>query len=89
MVRAHIIFSGTVQGVGFRFTTQRHAQRIGLTGWVRNLPDGSVELMVEGPKQQIELLCRNIEDDFQGHVRDQRVEFSSFEGAFKDFRITR
>ena len=45
----HVIVSGLVQGVGFRYRTYLEATRIGLTGWVRNLPDGRVEALFEGP----------------------------------------
>ncbi|MBN1870715.1 MAG: acylphosphatase [Candidatus Omnitrophica bacterium] len=88
MVRAHIIFSGRVQGVGFRFTVQRLALTLGLKGWVRNLPNGSVEVLVEGAKQRIEELCRKIEDDFQGYIQDKDIEFAPAEGKFDHFRIT-
>ncbi|CQR46632.1 Acylphosphatase [Paraliobacillus sp. PM-2] len=47
-IRTHLIVSGMVQGVGFRYTTQMKAKEMGLTGWVRNLADGTVEIEVEG-----------------------------------------
>ena len=46
----HAVVRGCVQGVGFRWFVQRHAAELGLTGWVRNLPDGRVELIAEGPR---------------------------------------
>ncbi len=52
----HYFVSGKVQGVWFRANTQREARQIGLTGWVRNMPDGRVEVMSCGPKEQVELL---------------------------------
>jgi len=58
MVRAHILFSGTVQGVGFRYTTLSFAQQLSLTGWVKNLSDGSVQAVAEGPREKIEELKR-------------------------------
>jgi acylphosphatase len=48
MIRAHILVQGRVQGVGFRQFTCRVAVELGLTGWVRNLPDGRVEIVAEG-----------------------------------------
>ena len=54
MVRKHIFFSGDVQGVGFRFRASHAAKLYNLTGWVRNEWDGSVELELQGPSQDIE-----------------------------------
>ena len=55
MCRAlHVYISGLVQGVGFRFATYRHAGSLGLTGWVRNTPDGRVEALVEGERGVLE-----------------------------------
>jgi acylphosphatase len=52
--RAHVLFRGKVQGVFFRANTEGKAQELGLTGWVKNLPDGTVESVFEGPKEVIE-----------------------------------
>lgn len=48
MVRVHVVITGKVQGVGYRYHTQRFAEGLGLAGWVRNLPDGRVEAVFEG-----------------------------------------
>ncbi len=53
-VRAHVIVSGRVQGVWFRASTRDVALRLGLRGWVRNRPDGSVEAVFEGPRDRVE-----------------------------------
>ena len=55
-IRRHIYFSGRVQEVGFRFTACLLARRLGLTGWVKNLYDGSVEMEVEGEEPLIDEL---------------------------------
>ena len=55
-VRKHIIFYGRVQGVGFRYYSVYKSRQLGLTGWVRNLYDGSVEMEVQGEKQVIDQL---------------------------------
>ncbi len=88
MVQAHIIFTGTVQGVGFRFTVQRHALSFELRGWVKNLPNGSVEVLVEGPKERIEAFCRNIESNFEGYIRNKNIQFVPAQDNFKIFQIT-
>jgi len=51
--RVHVLYTGRVQGVGFRFTTHQIAQQFPITGYVRNCPDGSVELVAEGTYEEI------------------------------------
>lgn len=60
MVRKHIIFSGRVQGVGFRYTSCYLARSLGLTGWVRNLEDGTVEMEVQGDHKSIDRLTARL-----------------------------
>jgi len=62
-MRFRVFVSGTVQGVGFRAYTQRVANELGLRGWVRNLPDGRVEILVEGDE---EVLCLFIKEVWKG-----------------------
>lgn len=54
--RLHAIVTGLVQGVSFRWATRDHAESLGLTGWVRNRPDGSVEVLAEGPRARLDQL---------------------------------
>lgn len=61
MIRKHIIFFGRVQGVGFRYYSVNMALHLGLTGWVRNLYDGSVEMEVQGREESIDSLIQYIE----------------------------
>ena len=58
LVRAHVVVTGRVQGVGFRFTTVEEAQRLGVRGWVRNEADGSVEVQAEGERAAVEAFVR-------------------------------
>lgn len=61
-VRRHVWVVGTVQGVSFRAETMRMAERVGVDGWVRNLPDGQVEAVFEGVREAVETAvawCRN------------------------------
>lgn len=55
-IRKHILFYGRVQGVGFRYYAVNKANQLGLTGWVRNLPDGTVEMEAQGYEEQIDEL---------------------------------
>jgi acylphosphatase len=87
MIQARIIYSGTVQGVGFRYTVQRYALSQDLKGWVRNCRDGSVEIQVEGPKETIEKLCRNVEEYFQGYIQKRDIQYFPTEATLKDFKI--
>jgi len=58
MVRAHLLISGIVQGVGYRYHCRRHAQGLGLVGWVRNLDDGRVEAVLQGTREQVESMIK-------------------------------
>ena len=60
LVRHHIIVTGRVQGVCYRYFCQEMAETLSLTGWVRNLPDGSVELEVQGKEPDIDSLCERL-----------------------------
>ncbi len=53
-MRVHVFITGRVQGVGYRYHTQRLANQLGLGGWVRNLPDGRVEAVFEGGKEAVD-----------------------------------
>ncbi len=87
MTQAHIFYSGTVQGIGFRFTVQRFAKELDLTGWVKNLKDGRVEILVEGKKEPIEELVKNLNRYFEGYIQDHSETYAPSEGNFKDFQI--
>ncbi|KPK36599.1 MAG: hypothetical protein AMJ65_16010 [Phycisphaerae bacterium SG8_4] len=88
MVARHIIFSGTVQGVGFRFTAHRMAARHQLTGYVRNLSDGTVEMLAQGSAGDIEDCIRDIQQSLIGHIREIKTEEAPPNPRYADFRIT-
>lgn len=79
--------TGRVQGVGFRQFVRYHARRLGLTGWVRNEPDGSVYLVAEGPQELLQQLLQGVRqgppaariNDVQVHWLPARGEFEVFE----------
>ncbi|MHC4497038.1 MAG: acylphosphatase [Planctomycetota bacterium] len=88
IVARHIIFTGRVQGVGFRFTAHRMANRHQLTGYVRNLRDGTVEMLAQGRVEDIDDCIRDIQEYLPGYVRDTRVEEVSPNPTSTDFKIT-
>ena len=88
MEQAHIYYGGIVQGVGFRFTVERLAKDLGLTGWVRNLADGRVEILAEGERDSLLKLIVQVEEHFQGYIRKKEEQINTVSGRFKDFRVT-
>ena len=69
-IRKHIIFYGRVQGVGFRYYSINKARQLGLTGWVKNLCDGSVEMEVQGEEPKIDELILFLEKRQYVHIED-------------------
>jgi acylphosphatase len=84
----HIIFTGNVQGVGFRFTAHRIASRYQLTGFVRNLYDGTVEMLAQGSEQEIKNCINDINNSFTGYIRETLINEIPADPKYKDFRIT-
>ena len=74
-IRQHIIFSGRVQGVGFRWHVSNFARLEGLTGWVRNLDDGTVEMEVQGSEIKIGKLIQYMEG--RNYVLIENMDFKS------------
>ena len=88
--RLTILFSGRVQGVGFRYTTKTVACGFDLTGTVRNLPDGRVELLAEGERAELEEFQRAIQDSEVGRfVRQEEAQWSEVKNEFRGFEIIR
>ena len=87
--RAHLVISGRVQGVAFRYYTRRQAQALGLTGWVRNQPDGRVEVLVEGRDAEVEAMiewCHH--GPPSAMVTNVEITRSQASGQFPSFDIT-
>lgn len=90
MIRAHLLVQGRVQGVGYRANTRRMANKLNLKGWVRNLRNGDVELLVEGPEVEVDRLiawCRR--GPTSAYVSKVRVEKSEATGEFDRFAVKR
>ena len=88
MAARHVIFVGRVQGVGFRYTAHRIAHRHQLAGFVRNLPDGTVEMFAQGPAQGIDDCIQDIKEYFGDYLRETRIQEIPMDPKYKDFRIT-
>ena len=87
MIRKTVHFSGEVQGVGFRFTTHRIAGGYDVTGYVRNLSDGRVELVAEGEPEAVENFVSAVESEMGRHIVDVSVSQSESTGEFRRFDI--
>ncbi len=89
-IRARVNVKGLVQGVNFRHYTRATAQRLDVTGWVRNLPDGSVEGCFEGEDHAVQALidwCRRGPD--YARVDEITVDHEEFRGEFDSFDVRR
>jgi acylphosphatase len=88
--RAHVYYSGRVQGVGFRFSTVEVAYGFEVTGWVRNLPDGRVELVAEGQETEVQSFLEAIQSSQLGnYIRQADARWEPATGQFKRFEIGR
>ena len=81
----HIIFTGRVQGVGFRFTARDIAGRFGLTGYVRNLPDNSVEMVAQGRPDDIDNVIAELKNRFI--VFETNISHTEVNAEYTDFTI--
>lgn len=88
--RLKIFYSGRVQGVGFRYTVKTLAAGFEISGTVRNLPDGRVELVAEGTREELEAYRAAIRDEgLAGFIRDEQIEWADAKNEFRGFEISR
>ena len=86
--RVSFYFSGNVQGVGFRYTTDHLARRFPVTGFVRNLSDGRVEVIAEGEEARLEDFLKAIrESSLADYIRNVEAEWTAADGSFKGFGV--
>ena len=89
-VRMMVLYSGRVQGVGFRYTARTVAAGFEVSGTVRNLPDGRVELVAEGEKPELEAFRQAIRDEgLAANIRGEDVIWSEAFGGVRGFEIVR
>ena len=87
-MRVHIVVTGRVQGVGFRYFTAMRARALGLAGAVRNLPNGHVEITASGERATLETLIAAVREGPPGAlVRDLRIDWEAAEAPEREFLI--
>lgn len=91
MTARHVFFSGRVQGVGFRYSTKQIASGFDVTGWVKNLPDGRVELFAQAhDSEEVEAFLQDIQNSSLGsHVKERQVTAAPADPALRGFSIVR
>jgi acylphosphatase len=87
VIRREVLYRGHVQGVGFRLTTERLARPLGVTGFVRNMADGRVELVAEGERSEVERLLAAVDEQLGHYVREMKTDERPATGQFADFCI--
>jgi acylphosphatase len=85
--RREAYYSGRVQGVGFRYTVRHLAQGFRVTGFIRNLPDGRVQLVAEGPGDEIAAFMDVVADRMANYIHDVAIDVRPGTGEFSGFEI--
>lgn len=86
MKQVHVLFAGHVQGVGFRYTTVDMARDFRVTGWVRNLRDGRVELLAEGEERELNAFLDQVRDGpLRHYIADVQVSWAAASGRYDGF----
>ena len=88
--RLKIFYSGRVQGVGFRYAAKTVAAGFEISGTIRNLPDGRVELVAEGTRAELEAFRTAIRaEGLAGFIRDEQITWADAQNEFRGFEISR
>jgi len=85
--QVHVYYTGRVQGIGFRFTTEDIARDLGVIGWVKNLRDGRVEVVAEAEEDVLKDFLARINQYFCRYIQDADVQWQAATDEFKDFGI--
>ena len=90
LVRVQVLYSGRVQGVGFRYTVKSLVPGYDVLGIIRNLPDGRVELIVEGKQEELDAFLQAIRDSgLLRNIRDEEIVFENAQDNFKGLEIVK
>ena len=88
--RLQVFYSGRVQGVGFRHTVKQVAAGYDVTGTVRNLPDGRVELVAEGEREELEVFRQGVRDaGLAGFIRQEEAQWLAASSLLRGFEVVR
>jgi acylphosphatase len=87
LVAKKVLFRGDVQGVGFRFTAVRAAQGYDVTGYVRNLPDGRVEMVAEGHPKEVDAFIDLVRAEMSGYIAGDEFVEAAATGAYPRFGV--
>lgn len=88
MARAHVQVSGVVQGVFFRYHAQEMARQVGVAGWIRNTPEGKVEAIFEGKREDVEKMVEFCRTGPPGaKVTGVKVDWEDYRGEFSGFEV--
>jgi acylphosphatase len=85
--QVNVVYSGGVQGVGFRYTARSVAQGQKVAGFVKNLPNGSVQLVVEGEERAVQKVLAEIEELMSAYIGNVEKQWSEATGEFHGFEI--
>jgi acylphosphatase len=84
-----VYYSGKVQGVGFRATTADIARDYPVTGWVKNLADGRVQLLVEGPEGAVDKFLKAVRTRWKDNIEKEEIDKQTVTGKFKTFDVVK
>jgi acylphosphatase len=85
---ASVVYTGRVQGVGFRYRAVEIAREFPVSGWVKNLPTGQVELWAEGDEKGVSDYLEAIRANWGSFIRDERVDWEPATGRYSSFDVT-